>query len=426
MKEKIYYIRLFFAILFILFTFLGFIGVFYQIKLMDIQFISIIQKLICDFSYISLGMMIFIVLITIISGRLYCSTLCPFGILQELISFLCDTKSSYKEINKIKYIICAVTIGSLFGGTSLITSYLDPYTIFGKTISLTIVGVITTILVLFLLSFKNRFFCTTICPVGTMLGLLSKVSFFKIFINKEECINCGLCETKCPSNCINTNELKVDNENCIKCLKCLNVCKKSAIKFGKQPKEKIKFSIKRRNLIWVTTTIIAFGSAVKAGIEIAEKYTKNFIEAILPAGAVNFQRMQNKCLNCNLCVKNCPTKILEEANKQIPFVHINFDKGRKYCKFNCNKCSSICPSGAIKQISLEDKKKTRIAIATISQEKCMNCGLCKPDCPVQAIYYDDNKNTVIDSSKCIGCGKCKKNCNYNAINIFAINEQKII
>ncbi len=171
--------------------------------------------------------------------------------------------------------------------------------------------------------------------------------------------------------------------------------------------------------------LAAFSGAIKAGVEIGKNFAKNVRNIILPPGAQNALRMANKCLNCNLCIENCPNKILVKADNAFPAVHIDYSKGKGYCKFDCTECSKTCPAGAIQRITTEEKQNTRIAMASINPEKCTGCGLCTFECPTGAISKENGK-TILDGSKCIGCGKCKTVCRFEAIEIFGINEQKII
>ena len=120
----------------------------------------------------------------------------------------------------------------------------------------------------------------------------------------------------CPSGCINSKEKSVDNEICVRCLKCLNICPKGGVKLGKiEHKKEEKFSLKRRQLILDTAVVAVFGSMVKTRLVLKDKLVEKVKDIILPAGAVNKDRFANKCFNCNLCVQNCPNKILVKANK---------------------------------------------------------------------------------------------------------------
>lgn len=418
-----YKIRLTIAGLVLILAILGFCG-FYHVKVLDLQFAPLMQRIFTDVSVAAAVIFGGIVILTLLFGRFYCSVICPFGILQEFAALVLKKKNKAVTNYPLKYFIAAVVFGLLFGGSAIALRYIEPYTLFGSAMTLSVLGLVGVFAVLALVFFKNRFFCTNICPVGTLLGLLSKISLNKIYIRKEDCLSCGLCEKNCPSGCINSKEKSVDNETCVKCLKCLGVCRKNAIKFGKRPKEIKKFNLKRRQVIIGTAALALLGGMVKVGISIKDKIAEKFKEIILPPGAVSEERLANKCFNCNLCVANCPNKIIAKANDDFSVVHLDYSKG--FCKYDCNKCGEVCPTGAIKRLKLEEKQKTRIGMAMIIEDKCSSCGLCAEACPCHAIIKEDGKKPILDATKCIGCGACKNACPVGAIEIFPIKEQKII
>ena len=425
--KNIYKIRFTLSLIIFILAATGIFGIFYGIKIFDLQFMPLLQRVIADFFVIALILFLIIAGLTFFCGRIYCSLFCPLGILQEITGFIKQKlikKQCREQINfPLKYFIAAIVWGILLGGSTIAIKYIDPYTIFGSAMTGTIFGITAVVLVIIAVLLKDRIFCTNFCPVGTILGLISKISLNKIYIS-EVCVSCGQCERNCPSGCINSKEKKVDNETCIKCLKCLEVCPKGGIKFGIAPKKDVKFSIKRRQLIIAGTALALFGSMIKAGIEIKDKIVEKLKDVILPPGAVNKETFFNKCLNCNLCVENCPQKILVKANDEYGAVHIDYSKG--VCDYNCHKCSEVCPSGAIKKLTLEEKQKTRIAMAMINEDKCSQCGECVKACPVHAIIKENGKPPVLNALKCIGCGACKQACRTGAIEIFPIKEQKLL
>ncbi len=442
--KNFYKIRLVLAFISLTLSILAILGIFYGIKILDFQFTPLMQKVFFDFSIIALVLFCGLILITFLFGRSYCSLVCPFGILQEIVMLIKNlVKNKFKKKNKLrgfyknksfKYFITALSLGCLIGGSALIIRYLDPYTIFSSFVSLSLFGIIFTIFVIVLVLFKDRYFCSNICPIGAILGLISKFSIFKINQNKEKCVSCSLCAKNCPVGCIDYENKKIDNERCIKCFKCADICTKGAIEY-KSTISKTKESnanissekpcLSRRKVIKAVSLAGVLALGYKIGIEFSKNVANKIKNIILPPGAQNAQYMANKCLNCNLCINACPNKILVKADSDFNAVHIDYSKGYKYCDYNCNICSQICPSGAIKKISLKDKQNTRIAMAGIIEQNCVKCMRCTDSCPNNAISFVNDKITI-DNTKCIGCGRCASYCYYDALKIYPIKEQNLI
>lgn len=426
MKKNLYIIRLVVAVIVLILAILGAFGIFYPIKIFDAQFAPLLQRVLVDFSVTAASLLAIVVLITLIFGRIYCSVLCPFGIFQDLIGLIRGETGEFRPNLPFKYFIAAVTFGAMIGGSTIILRYIEPYTYFSSAAALSVIGLVALVIVGVLAVFKKRLFCTDICPVGAVLGLISKISLFKMHINSKECLSCGMCERNCPAGCIDLSEENIDNVTCVKCFKCMSQCPKEAISYGIKPKEELKFNIKRRDFIITSAALVVFGGMIKAGMEIGKKAAEKIKDIILPPGAFNEKRMLNKCLNCNLCINNCPNKILVKSNSDFGAVHIDYTKGKGYCEYDCNKCSQVCPSGAIKKITLEEKKNTKIAGAVVNPDNCIRCGSCVRVCPVNAITIAEGQKAVVDASKCIGCGKCKTICPHETIEIFAVKEQNVL
>lgn len=218
MKALAYKLRLTFAIVFFVLTiaFCSFIivnpAVLQGLQLMKIGIITIIS------------MLVFFLLF----GRLGCSLVCPFGIFQEIVSLFFD-KQNEKRPNWIgKYIIMFVCI-ALF--VAFVVKYKD-FSSYNLPVILAVFVGLLFVVTGVISAFKDRLFCTHICPCGTFVGLISKISLFKMVIDKEKCVCCGICERNCPSCSVESLEESIDNETCVKCLKCMSNCPKGAISFG--------------------------------------------------------------------------------------------------------------------------------------------------------------------------------------------------
>ena len=166
---------------------MGLLGIFYPIKIFDVQFAPLLQRVLVDFLFVAIILLTGMVILTLLFGRFYCSVLCPFGALQEIFALLFFKKRKNKHIKNypVKCFIAAVVFGVLVAGSVYLLRYIEPYTYFGSAFSLCALGGAALAAVIVLTFFKNRFFCTNICPVGALLGLISKISLNKICYDKS-------------------------------------------------------------------------------------------------------------------------------------------------------------------------------------------------------------------------------------------------
>lgn len=392
---------------------LAFAGLFYPIQVFDVQLTALLQRV-----------LVALLIISLLFGRIYCSMLCPLGLYQEFLMLLLRRRVPVQKNRPYKYFLAAVVFGALIGGTVFLVRLIDPYTLFGSAASGAWLGLGVLLALAVLVWFRGRLFCSNICPVGVVFGLISKHALKQIYIEKDKCVSCGLCAAKCPTGSIDFKNKTVDNETCIKCFKCLGGCRRGGIHYGSKPSEKIAFNPARRRLLVSGAVVAVLALAVKGGVELGKTIAAKVKKVILPAGAGNAEDFANRCLNCNLCVQNCPMKILKKADGDYPAVHVDYTDG--FCDYDCNRCSAICPSGAIKRLTLAEKQKTQIGLAVINEEVCIKCGLCVMKCPRQAISREDGSFPLVDAGGCIGCGACKAACPVKAITIVPVEKQRIL
>ncbi|MCL2742575.1 MAG: 4Fe-4S binding protein [Planctomycetaceae bacterium] len=472
--------------------------------------------------------LVFILLITLLFGRIYCSVICPFGILQDVISRIGGivlrppllkrknkpqrfTLQFRKESIRLRYPLMLLFAVGLFVPSAFITVILlDPYSNYGRIMNAIVrplavslnnlfsgwtIGNMTlhrvlihinwfefiTALAFLLLAgvlafFFGRRYCNTICPVGTLLGLLSKIALFKIRL-KSNCVSCGLCEKVCKGECINSKDKTVYHSRCVECFNCLSVCKKKAITFtvplqkqiqSVQP-QKIKepplpcHSIRRRGFLRqsVLGGLTFAGAAVflqqmltakKAKADAAPdsslptatsvvSYKKKF--AVLPPGAKHLRHFQSKCTGCHLCVAKCPANVLTPSMGELGFNGLlqpiaKFEYG--FCNYNCTICTKVCPTHALIPVETkEEKHLVQIGEVVFIKENCVvhikntSCGACAEHCPTGAIemkpYGDPTlflTLPVVHTELCIGCGACENICPvrpYRAIYIEGLETQ---
>ena len=401
-------IRVFVSLLFLLLTsilFLDFTGTLSTALFNSVtylEFLPSLLKFINLLTFTSAGFIIILVL-TLFFGRVYCSTICPMGTLQDIISSVSkrfNKKKKYKysqPYNKLRYSILAVSGIALFAGIILALNILDPYSNFGRIVAqlfkpvvilfnniaafvfekmklywvypADIRGFRITSLILPVVMFglvgwlsytKGRLYCNTVCPVGSFLGLVSRFSLFKIEIDKAVCENCGHCGTVCKSSCIDVKNKTVDFTRCVSCFNCFEICPTLGLKYKCRYKKSIKElspenENERRKFLLSTTAYLLGFAGLSFGQNKIKVYTLNTIpvlkkSAVSPPGSQSIERFNRICTACNLCVSACPTQVLQPSFFEYGITGMfqpRFDNSAGYCNFDCTRCGEVCPTGAI-------------------------------------------------------------------------------
>ncbi len=422
-KSWIYAARVIVASAFLVLAVLGIAFSFYPFNILDVQIAALVQRNLVAFSTASVVLLALSLLIAFFFGRAYCSLACPLGAIQDLICIAMGgifkrRRSAYAKGGVARYIVASVFWGLLFGGFFL--GWVDPYAAFGSALSLSLLGSLLVAAVVVLTLFRNRAFCSFICPAGTLLGVVAGVSPFRMSIDPEKCVSCGRCEAKCPSMCVDSKGGRIDADRCLMCLGCLSGCPKDAVSFG-VARERKPFSPSRRRFIAGLSSAALFGAAAFAGASLSGKAGGKSADVIVPPGAGDPGRFLAKCLNCNLCVSACPGHIIKKADGNYGAVSLDMSSG--FCRFDCARCSEVCPSGAIRRISLEEKRRTRIAVAVIDRSSCIGCGRCDAVCPQGAVKGGRKEGYSIDGSSCIGCGSCSAACPKGAVSVWPAKRQ---
>ncbi|MDD4920886.1 MAG: 4Fe-4S dicluster domain-containing protein [Bacteroidales bacterium] len=414
-----------------------------------------------------------LLLLTLVLGRVYCSVICPMGVFQDVVSWMSKRftrKKKYtfsKEKKILRYsLLAAVIIAFSVGGTILL-SLLDPYSAFGRmtthlfrpvymagnnlladlfnhfenytfyAVKITLLGILAPLTGLFtflgigFLAWKHgRTYCNTICPVGSILGFVSRFSFLKVRINDQACNTCGLCEMNCKASCIDSKNKTVDYSRCIDCYDCLNVCKKKALSYSFARKKKAETSVasddSKRTFLTVIagTALILPGSLYAKGlakIKTNTAYTRK--HPLSPPGSENVEHFLHHCTACHLCVAKCPSNVLKPAFMEYGLGGImqpRMDFVQGYCNYDCTVCSEVCPNGAIKKLTMEEKHALQVGKVHFVKANCVvytdetSCGACSEHCPTQAVKMVPYKNGLtipsVDQDICVGCGGCEYIC----------------
>jgi ferredoxin len=446
-----------------------------------LQFVPSLLNFFTTFAYDATGFFI-VILLLVLFGRIYCSCLCPLGIFEDVIGFVSRKNKNwrgYKYLqphNILRYSILILTVMLLFSGIGFLLNLLDPFSSFGRIFSdlfrpVVIIGnnliaivleqlgihtlyrvrwVVTPIsagvamavllLIVWLSAKHGRLYCNTICPVGTLLGLISKISMFQIRINQNKCKECKRCERVCKSGCIDLNTKTIDSSRCVACFNCLEACQRDGLQFKniwkrghfENKAEKVVSQSQRRGLI-IGSLIWLFGNT---GFS---EQTKKIVQSkqttipillknpISPPGSHSIEHFISTCTACHLCVSACPSNVLEPSFLEYGLLgmlqpKMSFNEG--HCNYECTICMDICPSGALLPLEVEIKKRTQIGVAKFIKQNCVvytdktNCGACSEHCPTKAVNmvpYPNSKNNrlvipEVNPDYCIGCGGCEHAC----------------
>ncbi len=447
-----------------------------------------------------------LLVLTIFFGRVYCSVICPLGVFQDIF-FALGIKAKRNRINPspakrvLRYSVLAIFILAIAFGVNSLVALIAPYSAYGriaegivapayagvnnllamiaeradsyafyrtdvwvKGVGTLVVAIVTAV-VLALLAWRNgRTWCNTICPVGTILGFFSRFSFFRPVINVSKCVNCTKCAKNCKASCIDFKEHKIDYSRCVACMDCLENCKEGAITYKwvgpkAAPKEcncsaEEKVDQNKRN--FMAGAVALAGAVAAESLSSVEAFAQDGAMAaitpkeapargarLVPAGSFSVKRFRQHCTGCQLCVSKCPNGVLRPSTDLMTFMQpmMSFEKG--YCRPECTNCSDVCPAGAIKPITVEEKSSIKIGTATVVAERCLeatgkdHCGKCSRSCPAGAVSMlhsipedqESPKVPVVDAEKCIGCGKCENLCPVNplsAIYVEGIDVHRVI
>ncbi len=313
-----------------------------------------------------------------------------------------------------------------------------------KSLPVLIVAAVSFVIIAILAWRGGRTYCNTICPVGTVLGLLSRFSILAPGIDTDKCNACSLCARRCKASCIDSKNHRIDYSRCVVCMDCIDNCKQGAISYGLRSRamkptpttptdsdKKVAADSSRRSFI-TATAVVATATALKAIVEIGDgglsvMYDNEVPERktpIAPPGAISLRNMAQHCTACQLCISACPNQVLRPSNGIMTLMQANSSYERGYCRPECTRCSQVCPTGAIRPITREEKSAIQIGRAVFVRKNCLpltegvSCGNCARHCPVGAITMipsDANnpsspKIPMINTERCIGCGACENLC----------------
>lgn len=420
-----------------------------------------------------------VLLLTLLFGRVYCSTICPFGTVQDVISRLAGKNrrrySFTRPHTALRYTVLALTVLLFLAGSGLLLNLLVPFSNFGRILSnlvrpmvlaannlaapvaewfgshaiyrvpwpaiapVSITVALVMLLIAGWLSARHgRLYCNTLCPVGALLGLVSRFSLLRIRVDHGACIECGRCERVCKAGCIDFKAKAVDISRCVGCYNCLAACRDSALHLMPRSHRASRTGEdaagRRKLLFWLAASGVGL-TATKAEAALPPNFVQSRpttipekrTSPVSPPGSQSLEHFTSRCTACHLCVSACPSRVLAPSFLDYGVSGImqpQLDFQAAHCNYDCTVCSNICPSGAILPLTKERKHRTQMGVAHFIKQNCVvytdntNCGACSEHCPTKAVHMVPYLNAggrklvipEVNTAICVGCGGCEHAC----------------
>ncbi len=436
---------------------------------------------------------------TFFFGRFFCGWICPLGSVHHFFSSLQSARkrgpqliesNRYQRWQRTKYyLLIGCLVAALFG--SGIVGWLDPLSLLVRSLALSILpgadyalravlgalehnklGFVQTagtilhfvfgglflgfkepyfrqglwigaiFIFLVALNFRvTRFWCRALCPLGALLGVVSRWSVLGLVKNVEHCKDCNRCLLHCQGGDDPIGGVPWRQPECHLCMNCVEDCPEQGLRFESFPKQSsVGVSLRRRKVL----TSVAAGAAMVPLMRSTPGFaTERNDRLIRPPGALDEEYFLSRCVRCGECMKVCPNNALHaafnEAGLEGIWTPIMVPR-IGYCETSCVLCSQVCPSGAIWAINSEEKgwaansaddvHPIRIGTAFYDRGRCLpwamatECIVCEEWCPTspKAVYLRSAevvdaegkvkqvRQPYLNPARCVGCGACEYAC----------------
>lgn len=397
-----------------------------------------------------------LLLLTLVFGRIYCSVICPLGVMQDVLAkfnrrknrFSYSPAMTWLRLSLLVVLVVAIALGlgslvallapySSYGriatqllqplyiwannGLAGLAEHFDSYAFYGREVWLrslpTLLIALATFVVIAVLAWRGgRTYCNTICPVGTVLGYVARFSWLKVYFDADKCRSCSLCSKNCKASCIDYTTHTVDYTRCVACGNCVDKCKFDALHYGHAKRQtsssaqQAPATDEARRAFLVGGAIVAVdvalaqtGKKVDGGLAVIEdKQPARRTVPLTPPGSVSATNMARHCTACQLCVAKCPNDVLRPSSDLKTLMQPTMSYERGFCRPECTRCSEVCPAGAIHPIDTAQKSGIQIGHAVWVRDNCViladgvECGNCARHCPSEAIMMvpsDPNDDT---------------------------------
>ena len=397
-------------------------------------------------------------------GRLYCSAICPLGIMQDGISHVSVLVKRHnknrrpfhfhKEIKWLRYGIWAVFVLAIVFGFQSLVALLAPYSAYGRIVQSIVhfrpgtvlaIASVTLLLTGMLAWFAGRDYCNVVCPVGTTLSFFSRFAVFRPVIDSSKCKNCKVCEHNCKAGCIDIANHKIDYSRCVDCFDCLGNCKFDALHYSNYYKKKApkadETGVNKGRRAFLTGAAVGLGAVSLSAQNkkkdggfaiIKDKAAIDRETPITPPGSRSVKDFYSRCTACQLCVAACPDGVLRPSLDLSRLMQPEMGYENGYCRPECTRCFEVCPSGAIVAIAKEEKTQYHLGFASVNRDLCVaekgvRCGNCARHCPTGAIQMvespEDSSHMIpsVNTEICIGCGACENLCPSRPVSAITVN-----
>ena len=452
------------------------------------------------------GWALAVLVLTLVFGRVFCGFICPFGALHHLFSYVRPALNGKKLARanrstgsrRVKYFILILLLTAAFAGVNF-AGIMDPISLFFRSLALAVLPgagiglkemfdfmahtdikalnylsytaevlvspvfgysyqafktgwLIGTLflLILFLNRIRPRFWCRTLCPLGALLGLCSRFSILGLSKDIDRCTQCGKCTQSCAGAAQPVPGEAWRKSECLMCFNCHNTCSEGAVVFKwRGPKGQAGPDMGRRAVLGGLTAGVSLPFLSRLDGQV---HKVSDAQLIRPPGSLPEKDFLTLCQRCGQCMKACPTNVINPALSEgglAGFWTPNLIMTQGYCEYTCTLCGSVCPTGAIKTITIREKVETPVIIgsAYFDRGRCLPwsgngpCIVCEEHCPTspKAIYFfedmvkgPDNtrvkvKLPQVDLKRCVGCGICENKCVVKgrpAIRVIAAGETR--
>ena len=427
------------------------------------------------------GVLALLVVLTLVFGRIYCSIICPLGVMQDVVSRLHGIRKKNrftysKEKRWLRYTVLAVFIVSALAGVNAVVSLLAPYSSYGriagslmkpvyeagnnvlaaiaesvnsyafysvdvwlKSLPTLIVASVTLVVIAVLAWRGGRTYCNTICPVGTILSFLARFSWFKVRIDGSKCVNCGLCTKNCKASAIDFKNHKIDYSRCVVCGDCIGKCHKGAISLSsrradkrtsRQVNKQTSGQADKRTSQNADSANLLVNSS--AGVLSTNESRRSFLLGVAVAATGAALAQEKKKVDGGLAAiedKVAPRRLTPLT----PPGSLSAQHFARHCTA-CQLCVSTCPNGVLRPST----DLSTFMQPTMSYER----GYCRPECtkcgevcptgaikPItraiksatqigHAVWLKKNCVPLTDG---VECGNCARHCPTGAITMIPLN-----